>query len=66
MMDLRLVTILAVLVLAIGVPLVITLVLLWRSKATVRGPNHCPACQGCFAGAARFCPHCGQAMVLDL
>ena len=59
--PIELVIIVAVLLMLIGVPVMLVLVMVASAKKSGdAGPNVCPACQGKFAGSARFCPHCGK------
>lgn len=48
-----------VLALFVGLPVAIVALVMSR-KTRDGGPNACPACQGRFAGSAKFCPHCGK------
>ena len=61
--PIEIVIVAAVLLLLIGVPLMLVLVMVVSAKKSRdAGPNVCPACRGKFAGSAKFCPHCGQAL----
>ena len=59
--PIELVIIASVLLMLIGVPLVLVLLLVvLPRKSRDAAPYVCPACQGKFAGSAKFCPHCGK------
>ena len=42
----------------LGALIAVPVVLLRKSGSSAQWS--CPACQGKFAGHAKFCPHCGQ------